>query len=791
MIVYSQEKHEFIEDVRSNLIHEKILAALRGELGRGVSPSEIRAWRNSMQYMSNLLGDDEIPNDSRVSIEYGIPLTNKRVDFIISGQDPDRVDTAVMVELKQWSDVKATKKDAIVRTFVGGAERDVAHPSYQSWIYAALIEDYNETVREESVALKPCAYLHNLDSRSVIDAPFYREHVERAPVFISKDALKLAEFIKRYVRYGDASDIMYRIDNGKIKPSTGLVDALVSMLKGNEEFRMVDDQKVVYETALGAAGRARRAKAKRKVIIVEGGPGTGKSVVAVNLLVRLTERKLVAQYVSKNAAPRAVFAAKLSGTMTKTRINNLFKGSGAYVNAAPRSIDVLVVDEAHRLNEKSGLYGNQGDHQIKEIIAASNCAIFFLDEDQRVTWKDVGEKAVIRELAEQLGADVEEYALESQFRCNGSDGYLAWVDNALGIRETANTTLEGIKYDFRVFDDPKALHQAIRKKNKKRNRARLVAGYCWDWKSKRDPSALDIEIPAYNYSAQWNLTQDGSLWIMADESVEQVGCIHTCQGLEVDYIGVIIGPDFVVRDALPQTDGATRSRMDSSIKGYKKLLKENPALARQRADAIIKNTYRTLMTRGMKGCYIWCSDPETNEYFKAMLGSGTEGEASLVAESEEVATLPYSLEKESENSVPVFDLKAAAGAFSEEQAPEALGWWELPDHQAAQEGLFVAQVVGESMNLSIPNGSWCLFRANPGGTRNGKIVLAQHRDIADIDTGGHYTIKRYRSEKSVRGENKRVVLVPESNCSDYEALIFESRVTENLHIVAEFVSVVS
>jgi DUF2075 family protein len=368
---------------------------------------------------------------------------------------------------------------------------------------------------------------------------------------------------------------------------------------------------------------AARAKSNRKqVLLVEGGPGTGKSVVAINLLVELTQRQFVTHYVSRNAAPRAVYESKLAGTFSRTHITNLFKGSGAYVDTSPNTMDVLIVDEAHRLNEKSGFYQNQGDNQIKEIIQASRLSIFFLDQDQRVTLKDIGSREEVRRWAAELGVEVTESKLESQFRCNGSDGYLSWINNTLQIEETANETLAGIEYDFRVYDSPNDLRQKIVELNQERNKARMVAGYCWDWRGKKDPDIADVVIPKHDFAMRWNLDTDNSLWIVAPDSVSEIGCIHTCQGLELDYVGVVIGEDFVVRDGQVITDANKRSSQDRSIRGFKSMYKQNPKEAHAAADPIIKNTYRTLMTRGQKGCYIFCVDKETNEYFKKYVDYG-------------------------------------------------------------------------------------------------------------------------------------------------------------------------
>jgi uncharacterized protein len=426
------------------------------------------------------------------------------------------------------------------------------------------------------------------------------------------------------------------------------------MLQGNNEFTMIDDQKVVYETAISlikkyidsesslnytysiasdptvtySVGNDQVDTATRKtVFIVEGGPGTGKSVVAINLLVEFTRLRLLSYYVSKNAAPRAVYESMLTGVRGATRYRNLFQGSGKFVEADTNEFDALIVDESHRLNEKSGLYGNLGDNQIKEIINAAKLSIFFLDEDQRVTLSDIGSKEEIRKYAIEQGAVIIEGQLESQFRCDGSDGYIAWLDDVLEIRHTANSkdspTNHG--YNFEVYDSPVEMRDKIFSLNEVNNKSRLVAGYCWDWVSKNDPTKNDITLKGYNFSMKWNLASDGSLWIVSPDSVNEIGCIHTCQGLEVDYIGVIIGPDLIVRDGKVITRPEYRSKNDRSVFGWKKKIKENSEETQIQLDLIIKNTYRTLMTRGMKGCFVWSADQETRDWFKYNLKTNSVG----------------------------------------------------------------------------------------------------------------------------------------------------------------------
>lgn len=619
MIIYQSTKDGFLNDAFGQDIETVVLGAYQARTGHRVAKTEIRAWKESLLAMAKVLRHGSIPDDCGVAIEYVIPQTAKRIDLLLSGIDELNRSNLIIVELKQWEAATLTHKDGLVRTRFAGGESDTSHPSYQAWSYAELLRNFNEEVYSREVPLRPCAYLHNLLDGAVLNDPVYQPYVEKAPIFLSGQAERerLRAFIAHHVRRGDSGKLIVQIENGRIRPSRRLIDALIGMLEGKREFVLIDDQKVAYETVVAEIVEA--SEGAKRVIIIDGGPGTGKSVVAINLLAALTARRLMAKYVTKNRAPRAVFEQTLSGSYRRTQIASLFAGSGEFVETPADTFDALIVDEAHRLNEKSGLYANLGNNQIEEIIRAARCAVFFIDEDQRVTWKDIGRMSEIEAWAARAGAAVTHLKLASQFRCSGSDGYLAWLDQVLGIRDTANPTLAADEFDFRVFDAPNEVRRLIEEKNRTNNRARMVAGYCWDWKSKKQPSAFDVVIREHDFAMQWNLAQDGGLWITAERSVEQIGCIHTCQGLEVDYIGVIVGPDLIARGGEIVTRPEGRSRQDQSIKGYKKELREQPDETRRKADAIIKNTYRTLMTRGMRGCYIYCTDPEAAAYFRARI----------------------------------------------------------------------------------------------------------------------------------------------------------------------------
>jgi uncharacterized protein len=286
MIVYQQKKSDFLNDVLSNDIDGIIESAYFKATGRHFAEAEKRSWRESMQRMNNVLLDEKIPADSGVTIEYQIPQTTKRIDFILSGRNAENIEHAVLIELKQWQKVNKTNKDGIVETFVGRGLREVPHPSYQVWSYYTLLKWFNEAVYERGVELKPCAYLHNYSDDGVITDDFYQPYINRAPLFLKPDNERLRDFVKKYIKYGDNTGLIYVIDNGKIRPSKHLADVLGGMLKKNSEFVMIDDQKVVYEDILSQIKHA--TENQKSVIIVHGGPGTGKTVVAINVLAELS-----------------------------------------------------------------------------------------------------------------------------------------------------------------------------------------------------------------------------------------------------------------------------------------------------------------------------------------------------------------------------------------------------------------------------------------------------------------------------------------------------------------------
>lgn len=621
MIVYSANKHLFVQDVRTGVIATKILDLLRKKGLNGGQEREFESWHNSMKFMRDIVDDSEIDDEVQIAIEYNIPQTSKRVDFILIGADARQKENIVIVELKQWSKAEVVDDDMhfSVRTFVANDKRIVCHPSYQAYSYSRFLNNYSQTIHEKDIRLIPCAYLHNYlpAYKPALSADIYKEWYTTAPFFIMDEVRQFNDFIKKYVTRKSAhGDLLYQIENGRIRPTKSLQDALSTMVRGTPVFDLLDEQAVCFDMCVRTMLQCLKDR-KKRTILIQGGPGTGKSVLAVNLLMHFITCACNAAYVTKNSAPRQAFLSILSQNKAENiaEIGQLFRSPFGLSQIPANAYDCLIVDEAHRLVKK--MYGDwNGENQVKECINASLLTVFMLDEDQAVTMKDIGSVKEITRWCKELDSTIimrEETKLVSQFRCNGSDAYIQFIDNLLQRNsESVPITLSELNYDFRIFDDACQMHDALREKNAINNKARMVAGYCYDWDVKNHRGDVDIRLPG-GFQARWNLAND-KIWAINPKSFEEVGCIHTAQGLEFDYVGVLIGKDltFDKETGRVMTDKSAISRDDKSsgIRGA------DDADARR----LILNTYKTLLTRGQKGCYVYCEDEGLREYFKEMVG---------------------------------------------------------------------------------------------------------------------------------------------------------------------------
>ena len=620
MIVYNDIKRQFVNDVTDNSIADKILDAIKLKGLNAGNENEYSSWKNSMQFMRDIVDDSEIDDEVRICIEYNIPLTSKRVDFIIAGADNTGQDNIIIVELKQWKKAEVVDDDMhyCVRTYVANSDRIVCHPSYQAYSYSCFLKNYSQSLSDEEINLVPCAYLHNYSDeyRQTLSDPIYQEWTKLAPFFIKSEVDTFSNFVKKYiVRKSSKGDLLYLIDNGRLRPTKALQDSIASMVKGNKEFMLLDEQAVCYDICLKTMSQCLKDK-KKRTIIIQGGPGTGKSVLAVNLLMEYINQSLNASYVTKNSAPREAFLKLLTkgNAMRLTEIKQLFRSPFGLSQCPENTYDCLIVDEAHRLVKK--MYMDKGgQNQVKECIAASLLSIFLLDEDQAVTTKDIGSIEEISRWCNELGSKLvikDETKLISQFRCNGSDTYIQFLDEILQRHEESIAVdLSDLNFEFKVFDKPEEMRDALRKINLENNKSRMVAGYCYDWNVKYHRGDWDI-ILGDKFKAKWNLEND-KVWAINPKSFEEVGCIHTAQGLEFDYVGVLIGRDLTYnpltrliethREAISTDDNSSGIRLAEPEKAHQ----------------LILNTYKTLLTRGQQGCFVYCEDPELRKYIRSKL----------------------------------------------------------------------------------------------------------------------------------------------------------------------------
>ncbi len=610
MIVYKNTAIGFRKDVEENGIAEKITAQYKMILGRTPPPSEQNAFRNSMNYMERVIRNSQVADNCGILIEYVIPTTSNRIDFLISGHDENNQANFVIIELKQWQNAEATDQDGIIKTAMGGSLVSTTHPSYQANSYQSLLNDFNEEVYNGNISPLSCAYLHNYQRKSPepLLSVQYNEIIKETPVFFSNEAEKLQDFLKKYVGKGNGEEILYKIEHGKIKPSKKLIDHVCNLLKGNKSFTLIDEQKVAYEEALSTAKYSK----KKSVIIIKGGPGTGKSVVSMNLLGGIIKLGKNVVFVAPNAAYRSVIVEKLKKENKKSAVDHLFKGSAGFVDTNENEFDVIIVDEAHRL-KNSTAYQYYGKNQVEDIVKSAKISIFFVDESQMIRPEDIGSIEEIERVASVYEAEVTVMELMAQYRCSGADGYINWLDDTLHIRETANYDGwdEGA-FDFQIFDSPNELKDAIDEKIIQGEDARIVAGYSWKWtgikQGNADSEVADVSIEAYDFKMPWNSRKVGSRWALADVGKEQIGCIHTVQGLEFDYIGVIVGRELSF-DFSSLTYIANWNAYKDNY--GKKGLKDNP----KELSKLIRNIYKVLMTRGMKGCYVFFEDESVKKYF--------------------------------------------------------------------------------------------------------------------------------------------------------------------------------
>jgi DUF2075 family protein len=608
MITYKEKLGVFREDLNNNKIVDKIKSLLKID----VSDSESKNIKNSLSEVAKIL-DHRFSSSLDVGIEYTIPLTaKKRIDFLINGTDENGQENLIIIELKSWDKVIKTDFPSVIHL---SKNEERAHPSWQAYSYASIINHFNEAIETFKINLIPLAFLHEYKPEHLnqIKDPIYNDILKLAPVFIKTEYEDLRLFISKYIKKPSHLNILYEIDNGKIKPSKMLIESISNMLNGNETYTLLDEQKVIHEKLFKIAKKATTSKDNDKhVIIVEGGAGTGKSLIAINLLSKLLDRGKTSFYVSKSSYLReSYFKSLIKGQYEKEFLKTLFKSSGDFINSLSNELNVLIVDESHRLTartKRSYLYS--GENQVKEIINAAKVSIFFIDEKQQIDIKDIGTIEEIKKWAKFYNAKIyhdDSFKLKSQFRCKGSNEYIDFLDHIIYGAETPSGKFD---FEIKVFDNMIDLKNTIIEKNKFKP-SRIISGDVFPWMSRDRKHREFMDIRIEDFQAQWNKHKN---YAANPLSINEVGCIHTSQGMEFDYVGVIIGKDLLYREGKVITDYNQHPLKAGEFRrAHKQKINPNDG---EIIDKLVRNTYRVLLQRGLRGAYLYIMDDELKRFIK-------------------------------------------------------------------------------------------------------------------------------------------------------------------------------
>lgn len=622
MELYAGSLNDFVSATLQNQIAMKLENAFFEYFGHHPSDSEVRSWRSSLRAVKDVFEYSGF-NDHGILLEYQLPLSSKRLDCMICGRDNEGRDNSVIIELKQWEAAQVSEVSEHVITWMGGANRDVLHPSVQVGQYKLYLEDNHTAFFEENpISLHACSYVHNYVPEK-LDALFdvqYSSFIKSYPVFCEQDVKNLSLFLKRRVDLGNGMPVLKRIQESKYGPSKRLLDEVVKVVKENKRYILLDDQLLAFDKVMNLVKHYDIEKGKT-VIVVQGGPGTGKSVIAINLLAELSRLGKNAQYATGSKA----FTESLRKSLGNTAKSQI-KYFNSYINADKNSIDVLVADESHRIRVTSNNRFTKREFrsvtpQIEELIKVAKVPVFFIDDRQNVRPGEIGSCAYIRENAQRLGCDVQEYRLDIQFRCQGSDKFVQWVNNTFGIKKTAQALWDSknTDFDFQILNSPHELYKKIKGKNDlEPNSARIVAGFCWPWSQPNIDGTLVKDVVIGDFAMTWEGKETGrklspdvppaSLWPFDPRAVDQIGSIYTIQGFEFDYVGVIIGKDIIYNFETNKWEGHPENSSDSVVKkaGNKFL-------------DLIKNSYRVLLSRALKGCYVYFVDKETEKFVRSRM----------------------------------------------------------------------------------------------------------------------------------------------------------------------------
>lgn len=610
---FSAIEHRFVELLADNM---------RASTGRRPSASESRSWAHSIpalraDLISAGLGSVEM------LLEHQLPLTSKRADVVLVGQDPRTGGPSyVVVELKQWSEA-ATYEDDQKLVTVPSYGRPVTHPVLQVRDYCDYLVDFTVVLEERSDAVAGAAYLHNATTSGVSDL-LSMPGDQRGRMFTGDKRGEFIDFLKsRLAPDQPGANYADELLHSRIAPSRQLLTVAAEEVQKREMFVLLDEQRDAYNYVLHAVDEARRADSK-SAVVVTGGPGSGKSVIALSLMGELLRQGRSALHATGSRSFTQTLR-KVAGKRSP-KVQKMFKYFNSFMDAEPNDLDVLILDEAHRVREtsvnrwtKATLRTNRP--QLDELFAAARVPVFLLDENQVVRPGEQGTVEDIEKYAADHGIQVQRISLDDQFRCGGSEAYVEWVQRLLGLHDGGPIAWEGDpRFEVQVADSPFELEHVMEQQRAEGFGARITAGYCWRWSDPNKDGTLVNDVVIGDWSKPWNLKGERSIggapaaafWASDPVGFGQVGCVYTAQGFEYDYAGVIIGPDLVWRG-----DRWVANRGENKDPDFR----NTKTVGNERFDELVRNVYKVLLTRGMQGVVIYSPDAETQQFLRSLVVS--------------------------------------------------------------------------------------------------------------------------------------------------------------------------
>jgi hypothetical protein len=607
----------------SGSVAEFMFAEMLHDLGAHPSPAEQRSWDRSVPVLANDLVEAGL-GGVEVLLEHKLPLSSRRVDAILAGQHPvTGAASYVIVELKQWSGAELYEDDPHLVLIDGYGHHPRLHPLDQVRGYCEYLIDFTPALRDESESVAGAAYLHNATEHGVAALRKLAE-TTHGRLFTGERRAEFLRFLQARLSadvpgapYADA------FLSSRAAPSRQLLSVAAAEIRDREQFVLLDKQQVAFNLVLHATEAARAADTKT-VIIITGGPGSGKSVIALSLLGELARRGRTVVHATGSRS-FTLTLRKVAGKGS-VRTQRLFKYFNNFVSAGRNDLEVLILDEAHRIRETSAdrytrAEFRTGRPQIDELISAARVPVFLLDEHQVVRPGELGTAADIEAHAKGLGLAVQKISLDDQFRCGGSEPYMYWVHRLMGLVPGGPLPWTGDPaFTVQAADSPHELQHLLKLKLDAGYGARLSAGFCWPWSASRPDGSLVPDVVIGDWSRPWNLRGDravggappSALWATDPAGFGQVGCIYTAQGFEYDWNGVILGPDLVWRNGGWVAVRAANKDPD---------LRSRSAVSDHDFERLVRNVYKVLLTRGMIGTILYSTDEETRAMLRSLIPS--------------------------------------------------------------------------------------------------------------------------------------------------------------------------